>query len=147
MGEIKRKPGELALQLPFEEFVLHSNQRQAKSLALFAKRLHNQSTWGGFIRPWRIVNPIVMRVPKRKVRIIHEAVTVLQTEQVIGAETAETIRAHVVPIALDWRRLARYSFIAAIACLVIAVVTVVLDEAIVRLFERMLPTLRRLFHA
>ncbi|HWA27749.1 MAG TPA: hypothetical protein VG734_18985 [Lacunisphaera sp.] len=88
-----------------------------------------------------------MRLPKKKARIVLDAIATLQDEQVIGSETAATIRAHVEPIAFDWRRLARYSFIISLICIVIAVLAAVFDDAIIRWFERVLPYVIRLFNA
>ena len=88
-----------------------------------------------------------MRLPKKKAKIVLDAVTTLQADQVIAPEIAEVIRAHVEPISFDWRRLARYSFIASLICVVMSILTAVFDEMIVRWFERMLPYIARLFNA
>ncbi len=88
-----------------------------------------------------------MRLPQKKAKIVQAAITALETERAISPETANVIRAQIEPISFDWRRLARYSFIAAIICLVISVLTTVFDEAIVRWVERILPLITRLFNA
>jgi hypothetical protein len=88
-----------------------------------------------------------MRLPKKKAKIVLDAVTSLQAEQVISLDTAEMIRAHVEPITFDWRRLARYSFLVSIICLVISVLAAVFDQVFLRWFDWMLPYLTRLFNA
>jgi hypothetical protein len=88
-----------------------------------------------------------MRLPKKKAKIVLEAVGSLEGEAVLNSETADRIRAHIEPISFDWRRLARYSFIAAIICIVISVSAALFDEAIMRWFDRLLPILARLFKA
>lgn len=88
-----------------------------------------------------------MRLPKKKAKIVLDAVASLQADQVISLETAGAIRANVEPISFDWRRLARYSFIIAIICVVIAVLTALFDEVIIEWFERMIPLITRLFRA
>ena len=88
-----------------------------------------------------------MRLPKKKAKIVLDAVTSLQAEQVISSDTAEVIRAHVEPITFDWRRLARYSFIVSICCIVISVLAAVFDRVFIRWFDRVLPYLTRLFNA
>jgi hypothetical protein len=88
-----------------------------------------------------------MRLSKKKAEIVLQAVATLHADQVINSATAEAIRSHVEPVSFDWRRLARYSFIAALLCVIISVITTVFDEAIIRWFERMLPIIKRFFHA
>jgi len=88
-----------------------------------------------------------MRLPKKKTKIVLNAVATLQEERVINSETADAIRAHVEPISFDWRRLARYSFIVSIICVVISVLAAIFDEVIIRWFERVLPYIARLFNA
>lgn len=88
-----------------------------------------------------------MRLPKKKAEIVLNVVAALQKEQVISFETAEVIRTHIEPITFDWRRLARYSFVVSIICVVISFLAAVFDEVIIRWFERVLPYITRLFNA
>lgn len=77
-----------------------------------------------------------LRLPKKKARIVLNAVEELSRQQVIDAATAEKIRANIQSIAFDWRRLARYSFIIAIVCVVIAVGAAVADRWLMDLLEK-----------
>ena len=88
-----------------------------------------------------------MRLPKKKAKIVLDAVASLQADGVIAPETAGAIRDNVEPINFDWRRLARYSFIVALICVVIAILTALFDEAIIKWLERMMPLITRLFRA
>ena len=88
-----------------------------------------------------------LQLPKKKARVVLEAVVSLERMQLVDPAVAESIRRHIEPIPFDWRRLARYSFVAALVCLVISILTAVFDEVFVRWFERMLPLVRRLFQA
>jgi hypothetical protein len=78
-----------------------------------------------------------LQLPKKKARIVLEAVEALSRSQVIDAATADRIRSSIHAIPFDWRRLARYSFIVAITCVVIAVGAVVADEWLMSLLARL----------
>lgn len=81
-------------------------------------------------------NDPVLQLPKKKARIVFDAVEELNRNQVIDGATLEKIRAHIQPLAFDWRRLARYSFIIAIVCVVIAVGAAVADRWLMDLLEQ-----------
>jgi hypothetical protein len=78
-----------------------------------------------------------MKLPKKKARIVLQAVETLEQEQVLDPVTAARIRENVVPLAFDWRRLARYSFAIALVCIVIAVGAALADEWLMALLERL----------
>ena len=78
-----------------------------------------------------------LKLPKKKARIVLEAVETLGRSQVIDAATAERIRSSIHAIPFDWRRLARYSFIVAIVCVVIAVGAAVADEWLMNLLAEL----------
>jgi hypothetical protein len=81
-------------------------------------------------------NNTKLQLPKKKARFVDEVVDELANNHVIDAATADRIRAHIQPMPFDWRRLARYSFIVAIVCVVIAVGAAVADRWLMDLFER-----------
>ena len=81
----------------------------------------------------------ILSLPRKKARIVLEAVEEMERIKVLDAQTAATVRAGIRPLAFDWRRLARYAFILALVCLVIAGGAAVADEW---LMDR----LARLFH-
>ncbi len=78
-----------------------------------------------------------MRFPKKKAAIVLKAIGSLEADQVITPEVATAIRANVEPIVFDWRRLARYSFVAALSCIVIAVVATFCDQYVINLLTRL----------
>jgi hypothetical protein len=55
---------------------------------------------------------------------------------VIDGATAERLRANIQPMPFDWRKLARYSFIIAIICMVIAVGAAAADRWLMDLLEQ-----------
>ena len=77
-----------------------------------------------------------MRLPKKKAKIVLDVVGSLEVHKRITPEVAAVMRANIEPIAFDWRRLARYSFVAALCCVVIAVVATFADEYVIALLTR-----------
>ena len=77
-----------------------------------------------------------MKLPKKKARIVLDTVSELEREQVLDTATAARIRENVHSLAFDWRRLARYSFVIAILCVVIALGAALADEWLMALLER-----------
>jgi len=82
------------------------------------------------------LNDPLLQLPKKKARVVLDAVNELAQGHVIDDATAERIRANIQPMPFDWRRLARYSFIIAIVCVVIAVGAAVADRWLMDLLEQ-----------
>jgi hypothetical protein len=80
---------------------------------------------------------MVLQLPKKKARVVLDAVEALERSQVLDAHTAEKIRSNIHAIPFDWRRLARYSFIVAITCIVIAIGAVVADEWLMQMLSKL----------
>lgn len=78
----------------------------------------------------------MLQLPKKKARVVLDAVNALAQNQVIDRATAEKICANIQPMPFDWRRLARYSFILAIVCVAIAVGAAVADRWLMDLLEQ-----------
>src|SRR5262245_31306025 len=76
-------------------------------------------------------------VPKRQYRLLMQAIQRWRQDGVVSAEVAETLRRSVAPARFDWRRVAAYSFVIAIACLVIAVAAAVADRFLMELLARL----------
>lgn len=76
-------------------------------------------------------------VPKRQYRLLMQAILRWRQDGVISTEIAETLRRSVAPARFDWRRVAAYSFVIAIACLVIAVAAAVADRFLMELLARL----------
>jgi hypothetical protein len=79
----------------------------------------------------------VLHLPRGKARVVHAAIDQLAANGVIDPPTSERLRDHVQTVPFDWRRLARYAIVAAIACGVIAVGAVLADEALLKLLEKL----------
>lgn len=77
-----------------------------------------------------------MRLPKKKAKIVFDVVGSLEVHKKISPEVAALLRSNIEPIAFDWRRLARYSFVAALCCIVIAVAATFADEYVLALLTR-----------
>jgi len=77
-----------------------------------------------------------MKLPKKKAKVVLETVATLESDRIIAPEVASAIRANVEPMGFDWRRLARYSFVAALCCVVIALVATFCDEYVIELLNR-----------
>ncbi len=77
-----------------------------------------------------------MELPKKKNRIVLHAIQTLEQEQVLDAATAARVRAHIHPLAFDWRRLARYAFVLALGCAVIALGSALADQWLRALLAR-----------
>jgi hypothetical protein len=78
-----------------------------------------------------------LQLPKKQARVVTSAMQQLRASGVIDDVTRDRIVAHIEPLPFDWRRLARYSFVIAIVCLVIGVGTVMADDALMALLERL----------
>ena len=77
-----------------------------------------------------------MHLSIKNARIVFRALETLTEEQTIDAATAERARAGIEIVPFDWRRLARYAFLAAISCTVISITALLTDEMILKLLER-----------
>ena len=77
-----------------------------------------------------------MQLSKKNARIVFRALETLTEEQAIDTATAERARAGIEIVPFDWRRLARYAFLAAISCAVISITALVADKMILDLLER-----------
>ncbi|HTO12705.1 MAG TPA: DUF2157 domain-containing protein, partial [Candidatus Binatia bacterium] len=76
-------------------------------------------------------------VPKRQHRLLVQAIERWREDGVIPPETADALRRSIEPARFDWRRVAAYSFVVAIACLVIAVAAAAADKFLVALLQRL----------
>jgi hypothetical protein len=79
----------------------------------------------------------VLRLPKAKARVVSEAIAALVDRNVVDGATRDRIAANLQPIPFDWRRLARYSFLASIACVAIAITAAATDEWLMQLVSRL----------
>jgi hypothetical protein len=63
-----------------------------------------------------------------------------KTEGLIDSETAEKLCASYEVKGFDWRRLAQYSFWVALACGIIAIASLIIDDAVIRWLEKLYDT-------
>lgn len=76
-----------------------------------------------------------MKVTRSKYRIIQDALHQWQKQGVIDEVTRKALEQNLHVVPFDWRRLASYSFIFAIGCIVIAVIATLADDWIVALIS------------
>lgn len=87
---------------------------------------------------------------KRQYRLVSQLIDYWQKTGKINLETADKLNGSIIAVSFDWKRLARYSFIIAICCFIIAAGAVLADEALLRLLEHLFnspPILKSLFFA
>ncbi len=74
---------------------------------------------------------------KRQHRFLAETIRWWREAGVIGEDVADALGRSVTPVPFDWKRLARYSLVIAVACLVVAVGAILADKALMRLLIRL----------
>lgn len=77
-----------------------------------------------------------MRFNKRQGQFLTETIDRWRADGTITQDTANALKGSFTIRPFDWKRLARYSFVIAIVCVVIAVGALVADDFLVKLFER-----------
>lgn len=79
-----------------------------------------------------------MKLSRRKARLLEEVLEDWRANQTLSEAESRRLLATVEVMAFDWRRLARYSFWVAVACIVIAVLAAVADEALLELLAKVI---------
>ncbi len=77
-----------------------------------------------------------MRFNRKQGQFLREVIARWETDGTIGADTANALKNSFAVRPFDWARLARYAFIIALACAVVAVGSVVADKRLADLIER-----------
>jgi hypothetical protein len=81
-----------------------------------------------------------MRVHRRDAATLRRGLQSWQAEGLLDPSQAKVLDGAIEIAPFNWKGLARYSFLAALACLVTAVASVFADEAVMALIERVLST-------
>lgn len=76
-----------------------------------------------------------MRFNKKQAEFLEEVVSQWEANGIISADTANILKNSYAVRPFDWSRLARYSFLIAVACAVIAVGAVIADENLLDVIE------------
>ncbi|MDD2335993.1 MAG: hypothetical protein PHD01_05390 [Geobacteraceae bacterium] len=93
-------------------------------------------------------SPLQKALSKRHYRLVSQVIEYWRQSETINQETANQLNDTIYAVSFDWKRLARYSFIIAICCFVIAVGAVLADEALLKLLEQLFnspPIVKSLF--
>lgn len=78
----------------------------------------------------------VLSLPKQKAAIVRDALAQMARQQLIDPALAAQLSAKISPLAFDWRRLARYSFIVAITCIAISLSAALADHWLMELLAK-----------
>ena len=76
-----------------------------------------------------------MKVSKKQANFLHNVINEWQTAEIINKEIAQSLEKTIEVVNFDWAKLAKYSFWVAIACVLIALATVVTDKYLVTLLK------------
>ena len=77
-----------------------------------------------------------LSLPRKKAAIVRDALAQMSRQQLIEPSLAGQLSAKISPLSFDWRRLARYSFIVAITCIVISISAALADEWLMALLSK-----------
>lgn len=81
-----------------------------------------------------------LNLDKQEADFLDHTISHWQTDGLVSPEQAETLRSSYDVKQFDWRRLAQYSFWIALACGLIAVASLVIDDAIINLLQKLYNT-------
>lgn len=76
-----------------------------------------------------------MKLPRRKARVVLDTLAGWERDGTLSPGESARLSAHVEVLAFDWQRLARLSFWFAVACIVVAVGSVLADDVLMRLLR------------
>ncbi len=81
-----------------------------------------------------------LNLDQQEAEFLDQTITHWEAEGLITAEIATQLRSSYDVKQFDWRRLAQYSFWIALACGLIAVASLVIDDAIINLLQKLYDT-------
>lgn len=77
---------------------------------------------------------------KREAEVLNEAISRWEAEQLIDSATAEKLKQSYQVKGFDWARLAQYSFWVALACGIVALASLVVDDEVINFLKRLYDT-------
>jgi hypothetical protein len=78
-----------------------------------------------------------MQVSKKKGKVLDDAIKHWRKTDVISKSESSKLKASYEVVSFDWRRLAKYSFQLAIACIIISVASILFDQWLIELLEKL----------
>jgi hypothetical protein len=81
-----------------------------------------------------------LNLDKQEFEFLEDTIKHWETEKLISIETAAQLRSSFETKGFDWRRLAQYSFWIALACGIIAIASLVIDNAFINLLKELYNT-------
>lgn len=76
-----------------------------------------------------------MQFTKKEAAAVHKALQHWQDQQQLDSAKTEQLKNSLNVVGFDWGKLARYTFWAALACLLIAITSALADDLLIQLFE------------
>lgn len=81
-----------------------------------------------------------LNLDKQESEFLDKTIRQWKTEGLIDSETAERLSTSYEVKGFDWKRLAQYSFWVALACGIIAIASLIIDDAVIRWLEKLYDT-------
>jgi hypothetical protein len=76
-----------------------------------------------------------MHVHKKEARLLRKSIAIWQDSALIDAKTAQSLTESLHVISFDWKKLSIYSFLISIACIIIAITSILTDEYLKKLLH------------
>ncbi len=77
-----------------------------------------------------------MRITRKRAKFLRDMIRHWEEKEILSTAKADELRDSFEAVPFDWRRLARYSFWIAIACIIIAVGSVLADQALMAFLKK-----------
>ncbi|HEY1025181.1 MAG TPA: DUF2157 domain-containing protein, partial [Sphingobacteriaceae bacterium] len=81
-----------------------------------------------------------LNLDKQEAEVLKSAIRHWESERLIGPETAERLRSSYQVKGFDWARLAQYSFWIALACGIVALASLIVDDKVINYLKKLYDT-------
>jgi hypothetical protein len=81
-----------------------------------------------------------LNIDQQESEFLNNSIRHWESEGILDPETAEKLRASYDVKGFDWRRLAQYSFWVALACGIVAIASLIIDDNVIRYLEKLYDT-------
>lgn len=88
-----------------------------------------------------------MKLNRKKANIVKKAVEDWRAKGVLSDAESTRLLSTIEVATFDWKRLARYSFWSAIACLIISITSLIADQWVQDLIQKLSDLIQKIFHA
>lgn len=80
---------------------------------------------------------MMMQVSKKEARILNQAIQTWRDNELISENESEKLQNSLEVTAFDWKRVGKYAFWIAIACILISISSILADQWLLELFQRL----------